>query len=148
MLSPALYLLQFVVERSLGCFVLVCLEFFESLILLEGRDVFSQFIDKGCGSMFQQIVDDDQHIQIFAGLVKVVFEDSDSLDAYVHNFLEGFEVICHISKFVEFGCGDYLFLGLEDLVEQLLRGRSLIDDDILGGLPDGGCCLLKPHVRL
>jgi hypothetical protein len=52
MLSPALYLLQFVVERSLGCFVLVCLEFFESLILLEGRDVFSQFIDKGCGSMF------------------------------------------------------------------------------------------------
>ena len=126
MVGPTLYLLQLVVELGLLLLLLIGLELLQSLVLLEGGDVLSQLVHESRRAMFDQVVDDYQHVEVFPCLLKVVLEYPDPLDYDFHDFLEGLEFEGEAGEVVEFGCGDYLVLALIDVVEKTLGRRALV----------------------
>ena len=99
MLSSAFDLLQLIVEPLLFLLLLIGLQLIQTLILLESGQVVSKFIDEGRSPVFDEVVDDDQHVEVLVCLIEVVLEDPDALDGQVEDLLEGIDVVGEGSQF-------------------------------------------------
>ena len=75
MICSAFDFLKIVIKFGLISCILISMDFFECLVFLEHVDVQSEFINKGCGSMLDDVIGGDQDVEGLVWLFNVVVKD-------------------------------------------------------------------------
>ena len=95
MMCPAFNFFKVVIELGLFSCVFICMDLFECLVFFEHINIQSEFINKGCSSMLDDVVGSDQDVESLMRFFNVVVEDSESLDEDVEDLVEGLQFVGH-----------------------------------------------------